>query len=375
MREVTLSELTYFNLARHHLLERAPRDRALQVIDDVLGLNAQGALNYHVSLWSRVEGLSNGFIGESLESRALIRCYSVRGTVHVAPVSLYVLVNAALRDHLVSGFERQLDKSNLMESGGLWRQYAQEVLEALGDQPSTVSELVGRLGWRHPEAKRLMNALVRLLGYRGELCHAASGGPWYVNTENTYVRMDAWLPGQIYVGDGGEARAQLAERYLKAYGPATVSDFRYWTGLSASLAKGAFKAIEGKLIKVMSQECGKLFLLEEDLDALLGVEPMEMVRLLPAWDALIMGHADKTRIMDPEHRKQVFLRLADVAPTLLIDGRVAGTWSMKKGRGEAWGIKVESFSWLGELHSDLLEEEAERLRGFTGFGIELSAAR
>jgi len=60
--EVTPSEASYFNLTRHHLVERLPRGRALEAVADILGLNAQGALNYQLSLWNRVEGLNPSFL-------------------------------------------------------------------------------------------------------------------------------------------------------------------------------------------------------------------------------------------------------------------------------------------------------------------------
>ena len=47
-----------FTLERQHLLERAPPDHAIAVVDDIMGLNAQGVLNFQLSLWNRVFELS-----------------------------------------------------------------------------------------------------------------------------------------------------------------------------------------------------------------------------------------------------------------------------------------------------------------------------
>ena len=56
MYEVTLEQMAYHTLKRHSLIYRAPSADAYRVIEDICGLNAQGALNYNLSLWSRVEG-------------------------------------------------------------------------------------------------------------------------------------------------------------------------------------------------------------------------------------------------------------------------------------------------------------------------------
>ena len=71
--EVTPSEASYFNLTRHHLIERLPRGSALEAVADILGLNAQGALNYQLSLWNRVEGLNPSFLPRALQRARTLR--------------------------------------------------------------------------------------------------------------------------------------------------------------------------------------------------------------------------------------------------------------------------------------------------------------
>ena len=57
MSKVTLEQLAYHNLERHSLIDRAPAMDTIRVVEDICGLNAQGALNYNQSLWARVEGV------------------------------------------------------------------------------------------------------------------------------------------------------------------------------------------------------------------------------------------------------------------------------------------------------------------------------
>ena len=60
MNEVTLEQMAYHTLGRHSLIDRSPSVDAYEVIEDICGLNAQGALNYNLSLWARVEGMNRG---------------------------------------------------------------------------------------------------------------------------------------------------------------------------------------------------------------------------------------------------------------------------------------------------------------------------
>ncbi|MCW4048639.1 MAG: hypothetical protein NWE89_02775 [Candidatus Bathyarchaeota archaeon] len=72
--EVSQEEAASFNVRRHHLEERAPKDNACEVIADIVGLNAQFGLNYHLSLWNRVEGRNTEYLQNALYvDKSLVR--------------------------------------------------------------------------------------------------------------------------------------------------------------------------------------------------------------------------------------------------------------------------------------------------------------
>ena len=56
------------------------------------------------------------------------------------------------------------------------------------------------------------------------------------------------------------------------------------------------------------------------------------VRFLPKWDNVLLAFADRTRVLPEQYRKTVIGLNGDVAQTFLVDGFVAGTWSVESGR-------------------------------------------
>jgi hypothetical protein len=52
-------------------------------------------------------------------------------------------------------------------------------------------------------------------------------------------------------------------------------------------------------------------------------------RFLPMWDSTLLAHADRSRILPEEYRKVVIRKNGDVQATFLVDGFVAGTWSLE----------------------------------------------
>jgi hypothetical protein len=83
------------------------------------------------------------------------------------------------------------------------------------------------------------------------------------------------------------------------------------------------------------------------------------VRFLPKWDNVLLAFADRTRVLPEEYRKKVIRMNGDVAQTFLLDGFVAGTWRVEKGR-----VVTEPFALLSRSVRGEVEEEAGRLEAF-----------
>ena len=341
----------------------------MKVIDDVLGLNAQGALNYQLSLCARVRDLNSTFIRESLDRRALVRTWMMRNTVHIVSSDLFPIVQTALRESLVEEWNRWTVRTGSKASPSAWECYYPDVMKALEDGPLTMSQLSERLNVSEEDTRRIVHRVVREMSLKALVCHASSLGTWHHETEHTYARVDRWLPDFRPMKEE-EAKRELILRYLKTYGPASMQDFSHWSGMKMKNAKPIFDSLKPYLGEVrISGQRQSLLALKEDVEEIAETKPVPVVRLLPQFDALIMGHKDKTRFLDPEHRAKIFLPAAEVAAVMLVDGRVQGVWKMRKG-GKAWSLEVSPFKQLTEEHENRLEDEIQRIRGFTGFEIE-----
>ena len=369
MYKVTLEQLAYHNLERHSLIDRAPAVDAIRVIDDVCGLNAQGALNHNLSLWARVEGLGNQFIRDALRDKTLLRSWFMRNTVHIMTTGQAFVARPALRESLVEEWNRWTVKTGSKESPDAWMVHYDEVLAALADQPLSMGELLERYSPAYEHPRRILSRTVREMSLKGFVCNAESRGPWYHDTEQTYADLKRWVPGMTETEEYW-AQETLMKAYLRAYGPATVQDYASWTGMKVSAAREVLRGIESELAVVEpSGQKGKLYVPRDALPDLDNIEVIPLVRLLPKFDALIMGHKDKTRFMDEATRKHVFLPTAEVSATVLVDGRMDGVWVMKKD-GDAWNLSVELFKELDEEHMDLLGSEIQSMKEFTGFEIK-----
>lgn len=376
MNEVTLGQMAYHTLGRHSLIDRSPSADAYGVIEDICGLNAQGALNYNLSLWARVEGMNRGFIRDSIRYKKLLRSWFMRNTVHTMTTVHAFVARPALRESLVQEWNRWTVRTGSKESPDSWNAHYKQVLAALEDGPLSLSELLDMYSPASGNPRRVLSRVVREMSLKGLVCNGEPRGPWYHDTEQTYADVKRWMPGMTEAEETGAQEALMMD-YLRGYGPAREQDYAYWAGLKVSAARKVLKRIEPGLAAVgAAGQKGKLYLPADNLPDLVQTEEVPLVRLLPKFDALMMGHREKARFMDETTRKRVFLPTAEVSATVLVDGRVEGVWNLKK-EGEAWSLGVELFKEPDEEHVDLLYSEIQGMMEFTGFEVteEVSLVR
>jgi hypothetical protein len=161
-------------------------------------------------------------------------------------------------------------------------------------------------------------------------------------------------PPQVTVG---EARLELARRYLHAYGPATPEAFARWSGIGRRLAIATFEALRVSLAAVRTP-VGDAWILAHDEEACRAdPEAAASVRLLPSGDAYFLLHGADRDLLVPDASHRSALWTPRVWPGgLLIGSEIAGTWR-RAGRV----LTVEPWRRLTQAERDELTAEAESL--------------
>jgi hypothetical protein len=148
----------------------------------------------------------------------------------------------------------------------------------------------------------------------------------------------------------------LVRRYLGAFGPATRQDLLRFSGLRVADVVPGFDALETTLRRFRDERGRELLDLPRAPRP--GAATRAPVRFLPKWDALLLSHADRTRILPPEYQGAV-IKAGWVHPTFLVDGVVAGLWRYRGGK-----VEPEPFAPLPRTVARELEDEARRLAAF-----------
>ena len=91
------------------------------------------------------------------------------------------------------------------------------------------------------------------------------------------------------------------------------------------------------------------------------------VRLVAEFDNLVLSHADRSRVISPDHRQRLNTRNGIFPGTVLVDGFVAGMWRITRTRGTAT-LAIELFSQVSPGDRAAITAEGERLLHFAGPG-------
>jgi hypothetical protein len=134
-------------------------------------------------------------------------------------------------------------------------------------------------------------------------------------------------------------------------------------------AKRAIEKVKGSLLEGVQIEGAKglFLLLKKDLKLLdsISLDEKALPCFLPKFDSYVLGHKDRTRIIDDEHKKHVFRKAGDIAATLLIDGRIMGIWTHKKAKNSV-AMTITPFRRLDKDELRQIEKRARKLSQFVG---------
>jgi hypothetical protein len=229
-----------------------------------------------------------------------------------------------------------------------------------------------RPAWRDPDTRVVVRAAWRHFAATVPLVHVPHDGEGYGRSR--YALASDWLGVDDPEIDEAEARIHLARRYLEAFGPASVDDLAAYVGRGKGgigVWREAVAALSDETVTLRGDDGRSLV----DLVDAPRPEPDTPAppRLLARWDSLLLSHSPKhrQRVIADEHRSSVFSKNADVLPTFLLDGAVAGTWELSRSQDRA-AINLRPFARVPRRDAGPLVAEAERVLGLLAPDAERS---
>ncbi|WUT00092.1 winged helix DNA-binding domain-containing protein [Streptomyces sp. NBC_00708] len=333
-------------LARQHLLRRTAMS-ARDAVTHLVGLQAQNTKPPYYQLLARLQGFRPAELSALMESREVVRIPSLRSTIHTHTaedaLTLRPLTQPAL-DRELGMFRKRLPGVDLERVRELSKAYVEEA-------PRAPKEIRALLLAEWPEADPLaLTIAVRCLL---PLVQVTPRGLWGESGGVALTTVEHWLGRTEEEAPDVEAAVL---RYLGAFGPASVKDMQTWAGLTR--LKDVFERLRPRLVTFRDEHGTELFDLPD------APRPAEDTpappRFLPEFDNVLLGHADRTRVI-PAHLKGLNGVGNQNYGSVLVDGFLAAVWRLDTPRDAPAVVTVQELRPLTTAEREALSEEAADL--------------
>ncbi|TDE12721.1 winged helix DNA-binding domain-containing protein [Dyadobacter psychrotolerans] len=292
-----------------------------KVKDVVSWLGAVQAQDYAGAKWSlglRAPAHSEEDIDKAISERSVVRTWPMRGTLHFIASEVVHWMLTLLTPRIIKGAagryrQLELDDSIFNKSYDLLSK------ELQGGKQLMRSELYALL-----ESNAISTTgqrgihIINYLAQKQLLCHGIHN-----DKQATYVLLDEWIPVSKKLSRE-EALAEIALKYFKSHGPATLQDFIWWTGLKVTDAKEGLNSVLDQLESFIIDQ--KTYWMERSLPDLVNTS-RPSVHLLPGFDEYMLGYTDRTLVVDHIHLPKIVPGNNGMfMPTIVINGKIEGLW-------------------------------------------------
>jgi hypothetical protein len=335
MRTFTIAERRA-RLARRHFLSE-PASSISEAIGSLIGLHATDPATPYLSLWARLPGFTVADLDAALyQQRTVVKHLAMRRTLWTVRSDDLKWIQSAASDRVADNERRKLVadalKAGVCADGDSWLNAARAaVLGHLSENGPTnakdlraaLPELSGsydpapgkRWGGETPLSPRILT----VLSVQGHIVRGPNEGKW-TTSRPKWVPITDWLPAAEVAVEADDARAQVVRRWLRTFGPATVTDIKWWFGNTLTWARHALRDIGAVEVDL---DGAPGFVLADDLDP--EPQPDPWCALLPGLDVTTMGWFDRDWYLGG-HRSQVFDTNGNGGPTVWCNGRIVGGW-------------------------------------------------
>src|SRR5918998_2409166 len=339
-------------LLDRQLLLRRVKIPVRDAVEHLIGLQAQAVAPPYYGLWSRLERFDPRELGRMLTGREAVRMTLMRGTVHLVTARdallLRPLMQVVIERSHNGAFGRRMGGADIGE-------LERAVREELDGEALHARELGRRLVARGigDDVEAMGNATRAYV----PLVQVPPRGVWGRSGQARYATLESWT-GRAPERDPSIDAVVL--RYLGAFGPASVMDMQNWSGLTK--LREAFERLRPQLLTFRDEGGRELFDLPDAPRPDPGVPAP--VRFLGEYDNVLLGHADRTRIIPAEYPWKEMLASGRWVSNFLVDGMLRGTWWIEREGSRRATLAIRPFGELSGSEREQVAEEAERMLQF-----------
>jgi len=286
-----------------------------RLVEYLCCVQAQDFPNAKWGMGVRIPGINESKIDKAIADFSLVRTWLFRGTLHIVSADDIHWLLGLLSERLIlagKSRNRQLgvDEAMLKKSQKL---IGIKLRDGKAHTRDSIKEYLNNNGIQTPD-----NILAHILQYSALQSQIVFGPR--EGSQFTFVLFET-LKTKNQKKSREEALSDLAFRYFRSHGPATIKDFTWWSGLTLTEAKKAIEIAKSKLISESQGE--NVYWMATNSGK---IEKKNQLYLLPAFDSYLLAYRDRSIFLDDLNTSKVISTNGIFRPIIVHEGKIVGIW-------------------------------------------------
>ena len=388
--ELSARQIRAHRLRTHHLDQKYPFGELLTVAG-TCGLQNSPPGAWETAAFCRLKNCTLPQLHQALyQKKELLQAWSIRGVPLIFPTAdsdvflsaliaqegedpwIYTKGIGLALDHLGMSFSEllplvesaaeYLEDHTIKSKEELERVLAQLVAEQLPAQKQSLWNAPSMYGApdRQTVGGAAVSFLLRPCSFKGLVVFGEREG-----ISPTFTSPLRWLGHKLV--PSAQGTAELARRFLHAYGPATPRAFADWLGSTPAQTKRLWRQIEEELEPVTATG-KKAFILQADRESFRRADTEEALLLLGPHDPYLDIRDRAILLEDTAAQRQVWRTVGNPG-VILKGGKIIGIW---KTRIQRENLSVSTTLWepLSAPEQRELERQMEGYASFRGLALQ-----
>ena len=387
--ELSARQIRSHRLRTHHLDQKYPFGELLAVAG-TCGLQNSPPGAWETAAFCRLKNCTLPQLHQALyQKKELLQAWSIRGVPLIFPTAdsdvflsaliaqegeepwIYTKGIGLALDHLGISFSEllplvestaeYLEDHTIKSKEELDRVLAQLVAEQLPAQKQSLWNAPSMYGApdRQTVGGAAVSFLLRPCSFKGLVVFGEREG-----ISPTFTSPLRWLGHMLAPSAQG---AELARRFLHAYGPATPRAFAEWLGSTPAQAKRLWRQIEEELEPVTAAG-KKAFILQSDRESFRCADTEEALLLLGPHDPYLDIRDRAILLEDTAAQRQVWRTVGNPG-VILKSGKIIGIWKTRIQR-EKLSVTTTLWQPLSAPEQRELERQIEGYASFCGLALQ-----
>lgn len=328
-----VNRINEYTLMKHNILPGYQQSCIEDVARNHLGLHSARIMTPYTTLCSRLKDYKPQMLTSQLyEDKKLIKMRCMRTTLHIVPFDIASILHMATLDLRFS------DCKLFFRRNAISIKQVQDMEEELinfMNLPKTSSEIEERILEKNKflqtdMKKECAKKILKYFWEIGTFCYVNIAENWE-NEDRRYAVTKQFYPDiDLKKYDIRKAQELLILEYIRKFGPATMKDIFWWSGLSLKVIRDIIECNKCSItkFKVNGFEV-EFYILSEEFQKLEEYKPFdsEWVTLLAYEDPSLKGYYEsRYGYVDKKYYNLLFNQIEEVRVSILCNGKVIGIW-------------------------------------------------